>query len=385
MQLAVNFQRPHAAPFVRKIISDSGDYIQNIVKVDPKYHDVVDECINNHPSCSEWAMGTGCDDNPKCKCIPFGDLWRGQQNGCHTIYTSRHTSFLSLFISLHIYVLFLSDMKMECSPACQSCDYILEKKLECALKEGTEDDAIQVGGMDALFERMVRLADENNWQPTVLSRPAKKAIDEDGSSTPVLPCEDDVTNPCNTHDGPWVITLENFISDEEIQVLLDWGAKIGYERSQAGDEVVEARTSSHAWCTIEEGCYDDPIVKSLRKRIAFVTGVPEENYECLQLLKYVEGTYYKPHNDFIVKHAEQKHGPRLLTFFIYFNEVTKGGGTRFPRINWPQGLTVEPKPGRVLIWPSCLDHDLYKEDKRTEHEAMKVVEGEKFSANAWSK
>ena len=68
LQLAVNFQRPHAAPFVRKIISDSGDYIQNIVKVDPKYHEVVDECINNHPSCSEWAMGTGCDDNPKCKC-----------------------------------------------------------------------------------------------------------------------------------------------------------------------------------------------------------------------------------------------------------------------------------------------------------------------------
>ena len=94
------------APFVRKIISDSGDYIQNIVKVDPKYHDVVDECINNHPSCSEWAMGTGCDDNPKCKCIPFGDLWRGQQNGCHTIPGTPHFYLFSSHYILFMYSFF---------------------------------------------------------------------------------------------------------------------------------------------------------------------------------------------------------------------------------------------------------------------------------------
>ena len=103
--LAVNFQRPHVAPFVRKIISDSGDYIQNIVKVDPKYHDVVDECINNHPSCSEWAMGTGCDDNPKCKCITHHLEIYGEDSKMDFIqYSSRHTSF---FISFHLITYYL--------------------------------------------------------------------------------------------------------------------------------------------------------------------------------------------------------------------------------------------------------------------------------------
>jgi len=69
-----------------------------------------------------------------------------------------------------------------------------------------------------------------------------------------------------------------------------------------------------------------------------------------------------------------------LTFFIYFDEVEEGGGTRFPLLN---NLTVEPKAGRVLIWPSVLDQNPYKEDRRTNHEALPVIRGKKFAANAW--
>ena len=100
----------------------------------------------------------------------------------------------------------------------------------------------------------------------------------------------------------------------------------------------------------------------------------------MQLLKYDEGQFYKPHNDFIVKHVAQLHGPRLLTFFIYFNEVEEGGGTRFPKLD---NLTIEPKQGRVLIWPSVLDEDVNSGDHRTDHEALAVIKGEKYAANAW--
>lgn len=269
-------------------------------------------------------------------------------------------------------------MKKECCPACQSGDHLLEMKEKCELDpEGK--DAIETGGMGALFERMVRIADDSNWEPTVLSRPKKNAeMNADGTFASMLPCEEDVTNPCGVPDGPWVITLENFVTTEEITSLLDWGAKKGYERSLAGDKTLEVRTSSHAWCI--DDCYHDPIPRSVRQRIVSVTGIPEEHYECLQLLKYGPGTYYRPHNDFIEKHTEQSHGTRLLTFFIYFNEVEEGGETRFPRLN---GLKVEPRKGRVLVWPSVLDEDLYKEDIRTTHEAMPVVRGKKYAANAW--
>ena len=299
----------HLAISVNEVILKSIKYMQHI-NVDPNYDSVRSECRNNEEHCSEWALGTGCEDNPKY-------------------------------------------MKMHCSPACQSCDYVLELKNKCGLDpEGK--DAIEAGGMDALFERMVRLADFSNWQPTVLSRPTKKIeMNADNTFTSILSCEEDVTNPCNAQIGPWVITLENFITPEEISNFLKWGADIGYERSQAGDEIIEARTSSHAWCN--DDCFDDAIVKSVRQRIVSVTGIPEENYECLQLLKYEPNQYYRPHNDFIEKHVDHAHGSRLLTFFIYFNEVEKGGGTRFPRLD---GLTVEPRQGRVLIWPSVLDQDI---------------------------
>lgn len=99
-------KRPHVAPFVKKIIADSDDYIQNIVRVDPKYREVVDECINNHPSCSEWALGTGCDDNPKCKCIRLCVLYFGPMDIIQ-YYSSGHTSFsISFYLMTYLSTLF---------------------------------------------------------------------------------------------------------------------------------------------------------------------------------------------------------------------------------------------------------------------------------------
>ena len=72
-----------------------------------------------------------------------------------------------------------------------------------------------------------------------------------------------------------------------------------------------------------------------------------------------------------------------MTFFIYLSEVESGGGTRFPNLQWPDGLVVEPRPGRVLVWPSVLDESPLKEDSRTSHEAVPVESGEKYAANAW--
>jgi prolyl 4-hydroxylase len=110
-----------------------------------------------------------------------------------------------------------------------------------------------------------------------------------------------------------------------------------------------------------------------------VTGIPYSNYECLQLLKYEVGQFYLEHDDHIEYHTKQSHGPRLLTFFIYFNEVEKGGATRFPKLD----LTVQAKKGRVLIWPSITDDGTWKTEFRTSHEAMAVEQGQKFAANAW--
>jgi len=72
-------------------------------------------------------------------------------------------------------------------------------------------------------------------------------------------------------------------------------------------------------------------------------------------------------------------GPRILTFYQYLSDVEEGGGTAFPDL----GITVAPKKGRVLLWPSVLSSNPEKKDHRMDHEALPVIKGLKYGANAW--
>ena len=110
-----------------------------------------------------------------------------------------------------------------------------------------------------------------------------------------------------------------------------------------------------------------------------ITGIPEANGEHLQLLKYQEGQFYKSHHDYIAHHVDRAQHVRILTVFLYLNDVEEGGGTHFNTLK----LTVQPKQGRVVIWPSVLDDKPSKKDKRTNHEALPVKKGVKYGANAW--
>ena len=69
----------------------------------------------------------------------------------------------------------------------------------------------------------------------------------------------------------------------------------------------------------------------------------------------------------------------MLTAYIYLNDVPAGGGTRFPDLD----LTVTPKQGRVVIWPSVRNANTTEEDPRTYHEALPVKQGVKYGTNAW--
>jgi prolyl 4-hydroxylase len=77
--------------------------------------------------------------------------------------------------------------------------------------------------------------------------------------------------------------------------------------------------------------------------------------------------------------VKMQAGPRILTVYIYLNDVQKGGGTNFEELD----VTVLPKRGRVLIWPSVYDQSVNEKDRRTMHAAMPVEAGIKYGANAW--
>ena len=61
------------------------------------------------------------------------------------------------------------------------------------------------------------------------------------------------------------------------------------------------------------------------------------------------------------------------------DEGVVGGETVFPVLN----ISVPPKKGRALFWPSVADQDPFLRDDRTDHEALPVVEGVKYAANYW--
>jgi len=191
--------------------------------------------------------------------------------------------------------------------------------------------AATAGSTGAMFERSLAKAAEKGYVATVLSR------------------------------DPWVVTYDHFLSAEEASAIISKGEK-HWSRSVAGDGVQSVRTSSTAWCE-HDGCGSDPVLSRVRSRIANLTGVPEAHAEPMQILRYEPGQFYRTHHDQQSAHWTPQ-GVRVYTFFVYLSDVEAGGGTRFTDL----GITVTPKLGRAVLWPSVLDSDLLT-GKRQRHAA----------------
>jgi hypothetical protein len=63
----------------------------------------------------------------------------------------------------------------------------------------------------------------------------------------------------------------------------------------------------------------------------------------------------------------------------YLNDVDEGGETNFPKMN----ITIQPKRGRAVLWPSVFDADPMSNDVRSDHQALPVIKGVKYGVNAW--
>jgi prolyl 4-hydroxylase len=318
----------------QQIIHNSIEYMKKIWTLTPSNNRINYKCRNMDEECSYWAAADKCEEDDD--------------------YMEDH-----------------------CAPACQTC-HLLDIQLRCPIEEGNEA-VFEPGRLNQIFENIVDDADGSGmyakYNPVALSRPRLKG---DGSAAP----------EGNWQDGPWVVILEDFTSDEEAYELIAVGHKKDFVRSKDvgienpdgshEDDVSEGRTSTNAWCDAEL-CGNHPVIRPVIDRIATLTSTPVGNSEHLQLLRYEPGQYYKQHHDYIEYQQGLPCGVRMLTVFLYLNDVDEGGGTRFPLLD----LTVEPKKGRALLWPSVLDADPEAKDKRTDHEALPVIRGIKYGANAW--
>jgi len=306
-------------------------------------------------------------------------------------------------------------MVMNCAPVCQTCE-LLDVEIRCPIPEDAVD-AFQPNintngninggefGLNAMFERIVG---ERDLTLAQLKGGMGGDRDRDRTAEEVRKNVDIFSRPggdetnADIIDGPWVISISNFLTDEECEYLIHVGEVLGYERSSETstlrdgsaeeDHVSDTRTSTNAWCNDDipehsawtAPCKDQPVVKQVKEKMALFTTVPADNSEDLQLLHYEPGQYYRVHHDYIEAYATLPAGPRILTFFLYLNDVEEGGGTRFPELaHDAPPVTVQPAKGKALLWPSVLDEDPNERDDWTMHEALPVLKGRKYAANSW--
>uniref|UniRef100_A0A7R9VXA9 Fe2OG dioxygenase domain-containing protein n=1 Tax=Pseudictyota dubia TaxID=2749911 RepID=A0A7R9VXA9_9STRA len=256
---------------------------------------------------------------------------------------------------------------------CNSCDKdldsrrLLDPKIRCTHENlNMTGPAWGPGDLDRLFTSWVTDEKFAQFEPQVHSSP-------DGSH--------------GGKSGPWVITFDNFFSGKEADALIRGGELAGFDRSTDQGAVNEqgerqkmvstSRTSSNAWCIGQ--CEYLPEVKAVTTRIEDVTGIKRDHYESFQILEYEPNQFYRMHHDSSDGKQLQPDGPRILTFFLYLSDVEEGGETHFNKLD----ISVKPKKGRALVWPSVKDEDPDRMDPRMYHEAKSVIRGTKYAANHW--
>jgi len=251
-------------------------------------------------------------------------------------------------------------MWVMCPASCDSCE-LRDPNMRCDSDRigYSRVPAFKKGSVDALFNILPERFPEYNV--TFLSQPPQ---------------------------GLWVAQFDNFLDDQEIEELIKQGGKDLKRSTDQGEftedgvqeqVVSKSRTSENSWCMGD--CERHPTVQRVMKRIANVTQVPRVNFESFQLLRYQKNQEYTRHHDSSESDNDMLAGPRILTFFLYLSDVEEGGGTQFTDLKPP--ITMEPKKGSAILWPSVLNNDPTKIDPRAHHRAMPVIKGIKYAANSW--
>mmetsp|Transcript_14701 Transcript_14701/g.20993 ORF Transcript_14701/g.20993 Transcript_14701/m.20993 type:complete len:574 (+) Transcript_14701:113-1834(+) len=327
----------------------SHKYVLDTVIPDKDHDPVRRYCINTSPWCAAWAAEGKCD--PDQEEYDF--------------------------------------MVLNCGPTCQTC-YFIDDNVRCPPAD------YRSGDINTLFEQIVG---EKEWDEDQI---AKGAGDINFGEVTVHSRPGGSTTETNhtVFDGAWLVTIDDFITPEECDKLIELGGENGYERSEEVSVEEDgshyrrstvARTSTNAWCG--DKCDEDPVARKILDRMSILTRLPIDNQEELQMLRYEEGQFYHRHHDFI------SYKPRILTIYMYLNDVEEGGGTRFSTLHMEHDdeiesgddiitedlphVDVQPKRGRAVIWPSVLSDNPDIPDYRTFHEALPVIKGTKYGANAW--
>ena len=211
------------------------------------------------------------------------------------------------------------------------------------------------------------------------------------------------------HQSPAVFAVDAFFTANECDLLIEKAkhaknsttgkhlllrSTIRDETDDNGEDLTSMRTSNQVSCTQRE-------IPGLISKMTSLLQCAPRQLERVNVVRYQTGQYYRPHCD-------EDDGPdtmngfeesqRLVTLFVYLNDLPSGGGgaTRFLDCGGGEeeeereeeeeekgGLCVQPKKGMGCIHFPGNKH--YKHDERTIHEGVDVIgkENEKWLMVVW--
>ena len=187
--------------------------------------------------------------------------------------------------------------------------------------------------------------------------------------------------------GPHAFRIFNFLSDDEMEHIINLGKIKGLKRSTVSEEKTRTlnRTSQTVWIKRDESFIVDNIIR----RIADVVRIPQEKLfmnasaENLQLVHYSGNEHYEKHYDF----GTSRPHNRYISFLMYLNDVEDGGNTSFPeadtRCKDENGyFGVQPIKGSAVFFYNLLPDG--NVGMKTLHQGEPPTNGsEKWIANLW--
>ncbi|KAG2504641.1 hypothetical protein JM16_009242, partial [Phytophthora kernoviae] len=143
---------------------------------------------------------------------------------------------------------------------------------------------------------------------------------------------------------PLVFSVEEFLRDDEIDVIIDLSMShlapsgVALQDGHENRPATDWRTSTTYW--LESSSHH--IVQDIDKRTADLVKVPISHQESVQVLRYEKTQHYDQHLDYfavdhhrnspdVLKKIEYGYKNRMITVFWYMSDVAKGGHTNFAR------------------------------------------------------
>mmetsp|Transcript_12532 Transcript_12532/g.20867 ORF Transcript_12532/g.20867 Transcript_12532/m.20867 type:complete len:470 (-) Transcript_12532:99-1508(-) len=370
------------------------------------------ECLDLHPKCSDWAGQGECVGNPgymkqgcKRSCLTCINIKQEREEGMDEDEIQRRFRFVSgnwgpqqdyggtagekskikgVLLGMREYALHnvtgypfkerllcknekqecgfwaghgecesnLNFMMLTCPLACQFCDKKMRYE-ECSGKKNSKP-SIPDGGIQKTYEHLKSLE-----QVELVSEAEVKE-----------------------NNDPWVLKIDNFVTDEEADALvavakgLTWQPSSSVSSASLKETSFVRRLSQSA---VGKDCQDEAYTK-LEAKLSELVKVESKFVEPLEFVHYTKMQSFGMHHDFNLHDLWLPVGPRVLSMFLCLTDVPEGGAMGFPDLDW---LLVPPKKGQLLIWPNVLSEHTRKRHPDMASESLPVLKGEKYGVHTW--